>query len=90
LVITSSFSVENGFGRLEGRLAQATKGLGVAALRGYICRAAIRPGALRGMLPGWLAGDSTITALIPSARVSPLGARLPRSPGAGFPKTVLM
>jgi DNA-binding transcriptional LysR family regulator len=43
----------------------AIKGLGVVALPGYICRAAVRSGALRRVLPDWLAGDSTITALIP-------------------------
>jgi DNA-binding transcriptional LysR family regulator len=43
----------------------AIRGLGVVALPGYICRAAVRSGALRRVLPDWLAGDSTITALIP-------------------------
>jgi DNA-binding transcriptional LysR family regulator len=43
----------------------AIKGLGIVALPGYICRAAIKSGALRQVLPDWIAGDSTITALIP-------------------------
>jgi DNA-binding transcriptional LysR family regulator len=43
----------------------AIKGLGVVALPGYVCREEVRSGALRRVLPNWLAGDSTITALIP-------------------------
>ena len=54
----------------------AIAGLGVVALPGYVCREDVRSGALRRMLPSWLAGDSTFTALIayrqgllPSVRV---------------------
>jgi DNA-binding transcriptional LysR family regulator len=43
----------------------AIAGLGVVALPGYVCREDVRSGALRRVLPTWLAGDSTITALIP-------------------------
>src|SRR5712692_8315584 len=43
----------------------AIAGLGVVALPGYVCRDEVRSGALRRVLPTWLAGDSTITALIP-------------------------
>ena len=43
----------------------AIKGLGVVALPGYVCRDDVRSGALRRVLPNWLAGDSTITALVP-------------------------
>ena len=46
----------------------AIAGLGVVALPGYVCREDIRSGALRQVLPEWLAGDSTITALIPYRR----------------------
>jgi DNA-binding transcriptional LysR family regulator len=46
----------------------AIAGLGVVALPGYVCRDDIRSGALRRVLPAWLAGDSTITALIPYGR----------------------
>ncbi|WP_437532725.1 LysR substrate-binding domain-containing protein [Sorangium sp. So ce726] len=47
-------------------LQQATiRGLGIVALPGYICRAAVKSGKLRRVLPSWIAGDSTITALIP-------------------------
>ena len=42
----------------------ATKGLGIVALPGYIW-CAVKSGALRRVLPGWIAGNSTITALIP-------------------------
>jgi DNA-binding transcriptional LysR family regulator len=43
----------------------AIAGLGVVALPGYVCREDVRSGTLRRVLPTWLAGDSTITALIP-------------------------
>jgi DNA-binding transcriptional LysR family regulator len=43
----------------------AIAGLGIVALPGYVCRDEVRSGALRRVLPSWLAGDSTITALIP-------------------------
>jgi len=43
----------------------AIAGLGLVALPGYICREEVRSGALRRVLPNWLAGDSTITALVP-------------------------
>ena len=43
----------------------AIRGLGIVALPGYICNAAVKSGALRRVLPNWIAGDSTITALIP-------------------------
>ena len=46
----------------------AITGLGVVALPGYVCREDVRLGALRRVLPAWLAGDSTITALIPYRR----------------------
>jgi DNA-binding transcriptional LysR family regulator len=43
----------------------AIAGLGIVALPGYICRNELRSGALRRVLPAWLAGDSTLTALMP-------------------------
>ena len=46
----------------------AIAGVGVVALPGYVCREDVRSGALRRVLPTWLAGDSTITALIPYRR----------------------
>jgi DNA-binding transcriptional LysR family regulator len=46
----------------------AIVGVGVVALPGYVCREDVQSGALRRVLPTWLAGDSTITALIPYRR----------------------
>ena len=46
----------------------AIAGLGLVALPGYVCREDVRLGALRQVLPAWLAGESTITALIPYRR----------------------
>ena len=46
----------------------AIRGLGIVALPGYVCRDEVRSGALRPVLPSWLAGDSTITALLPYRR----------------------
>ena len=43
----------------------AIKGLGIVALPAYICNAAVKSGALRRVLPNWIAGNSTVTALIP-------------------------
>jgi len=39
--------------------------LGIAVLPGYICKAELRSGALRQILPDWIAADARITALIP-------------------------
>lgn len=50
---------------MVGLQQAAIKGLGIVALPGYICREAVRAGRLRRVLPNWIAGDSTITALIP-------------------------
>ena len=46
----------------------AIAGLGIVALPRYVCREDVRSGALRRVLPAWLAGDSTITALVPYRR----------------------
>ncbi|AKV01373.1 Transcriptional regulator, LysR family [Labilithrix luteola] len=43
----------------------AIAGLGIVALPGYVCRVDVRRGALRRVLPDWIAGDSTLTALVP-------------------------
>jgi DNA-binding transcriptional LysR family regulator len=43
----------------------AIKGLGIVALPAYICRKAVQAGTLRRVLPEWIAGDSSLTALIP-------------------------
>jgi DNA-binding transcriptional LysR family regulator len=50
---------------MVGLQQAAIKGLGIVALPGYVCREAVRSGALRRVLPDWLAGDSTLTALVP-------------------------
>jgi DNA-binding transcriptional LysR family regulator len=50
---------------MVGLQQAAIRGLGIVALPGYIARTAVRSGALRRVLPDWLAGDSTVTALIP-------------------------
>ncbi|PSJ62870.1 LysR substrate-binding domain-containing protein [Pseudaminobacter soli (ex Li et al. 2025)] len=43
----------------------AIAGLGIVALPGYVCREEVQMGILRRVLPEWIAGDSTITALTP-------------------------
>lgn len=46
----------------------AIGGLGIVALPGYVCRDDVRSGALRQVLPDWIAGNSTLTALMPYRR----------------------
>ncbi len=58
-----------------GLLEAAIKGLGIVALPAYICCEAVKSGALRRVLPDWIAGDSTITALIPYRRGLPPSVR---------------
>lgn len=53
----------------------ALSSVGIVALPAYVCRDEIRSGALRRVLPGWTAGDSTITALLPSRQGMPLSVR---------------
>ena len=43
----------------------AINGLGIVALPGYTCRAELKSGSVRRVLPAWIAGDSTLTALMP-------------------------
>ena len=50
---------------MVGLKQAAIAGLGVVALPGYVCRDEVRSGALRRILPTWIAGDSTLTALMP-------------------------
>jgi DNA-binding transcriptional LysR family regulator len=69
----------------------AIKGLGVVALPGYVCRDEVRSGALRRVLPNWLAGDSTITALIPYRQgLLPSVRVFLNHLATEFPKAVLM
>lgn len=76
---------------MVGLQQAAIKGLGIVALPSYVCREAVRSGALRRVLPDWLAGDSTITALIPYRQglLPSIRAFLDHL-AAEFPKTVLM
>ncbi|HEY4252562.1 MAG TPA: LysR substrate-binding domain-containing protein [Roseomonas sp.] len=76
---------------MVGLQQAAIKGLGVVALPGYVCRAAVRSGALRRVLPDWLAGDSTISALMPYRQgLLPSVRAFLDHLAAEFPKTVLM
>jgi DNA-binding transcriptional LysR family regulator len=69
----------------------AIAGLGVVALPGYVCREDVRSGALRRVLPTWLAGDTTITALIPYGQgLLPSVRALLDHLAAEFPKAVLI
>jgi DNA-binding transcriptional LysR family regulator len=69
----------------------AIAGLGIAALPGYVCREDVRSGALRRVLPAWLAGDSTITALFPYRQgLLPSVRVFIDHLAAEFPKAVLM
>jgi DNA-binding transcriptional LysR family regulator len=76
---------------MVGLQEAAIKGLGVVALPGYICRAAVRSGRLQRVLPDWLAGDSTLTALIPYRQgLLPSVRALLDHLAAEFPKMVLI
>jgi DNA-binding transcriptional LysR family regulator len=67
----------------------AVVGLGVVALPGYICRDEVRSGALRRVLPNWIAGDSTLTALMPYRRgLLPSVRAFVEHLAAEFPKAV--
>jgi DNA-binding transcriptional LysR family regulator len=69
----------------------AIKGLGIVSLPGYVCRSAVRSGALRRVLPDWLAGDSTLTALMPYRQgLLPSVRAFLDHLAAEFPKLVLM
>ncbi|MDB5783488.1 LysR substrate-binding domain-containing protein [Caballeronia mineralivorans] len=43
----------------------AQDGLGIVALPGYVCNEDVRSGSLQRILPDWLAGEASITAVIP-------------------------
>jgi DNA-binding transcriptional LysR family regulator len=69
----------------------AITGLGVVALPGYVCRQEVRSGALRRVLPTWLADESTITALIPYRQgLLPSVRAFVDHLAAEFPKAVLL
>jgi DNA-binding transcriptional LysR family regulator len=46
----------------------AVQGMGIVALPAYICKTELRSGELTRVLPGWLADESTFTALLPHRR----------------------
>jgi DNA-binding transcriptional LysR family regulator len=69
----------------------AIAGLVIVALPGYVCRDEVRSGSLRRVLPSWLAGDSTITALIPYRQgLLPSVRVFMDHLAAEFPKSVLL
>jgi DNA-binding transcriptional LysR family regulator len=43
----------------------AVNGMGIAALPAYVCKGELRRRELTRILPGWLAGESSFTALLP-------------------------
>jgi DNA-binding transcriptional LysR family regulator len=69
----------------------AIEGLGVVALPGYVCRDDVQSGALRQVLPGWIAGDSMLTALMPYRQgLLPSVRAFVEHLVAEFPKSVLV
>lgn len=46
----------------------AAEGIGIVALPAYVCKSELHSGELTRVLPGWLAGQSTFTALLPHRR----------------------
>lgn len=46
----------------------ASAGLGIVALPAYVCWPEVEAGHLRQVLPGWIAANSSVTALIPYRR----------------------
>lgn len=49
----------------------ATEGMGIVALPAYVCKKELQSGELTRVLPGWVAGQSTFTALLPHRRGLP-------------------
>ncbi|AOB32788.1 LysR family transcriptional regulator [Bordetella sp. H567] len=69
----------------------AIQGLGLVALPSYICHQAVRSGVLQRVLPDWIAGDATITALLPYRKgLLPSVRVFLDHLAAEFPKTVLL
>jgi DNA-binding transcriptional LysR family regulator len=75
---------------MVGLKQAAIAGLGIVALPAYVCRDEVRSGALRRVLPPWLAGDSTLTALIPYRQLLPCVRVFIAHLAAEFPKAVLL
>jgi DNA-binding transcriptional LysR family regulator len=69
----------------------AMAGLGIVALPGYMCRDELRSGALKRVLPDWLAGVSALTALVPYRQgLLPSIRAFVDHLAAEFPKVVLL
>jgi len=69
----------------------AIAGLRVVALPGYVCRDDVKSGALRRVLPDWIAGDCTLTAPIPYRQgLLPSVRAFIEHLAAEFPKTALI
>ena len=69
----------------------ARAGFGIVALPGYVCCDDVRSGELTRVLPEWIAGDSTITALIPYRHgLLPSVRAFVDHLAAEFPKVVLL
>jgi DNA-binding transcriptional LysR family regulator len=69
----------------------AMAGLGIVALPGYVCRDEQKTGALRRVLPTWIAADSTLTALMPFRQgLLPSVRAFVDHLSAEFPKAVLI
>ena len=76
---------------MVGLKQAAIAGVGIVALPAYVCRDEVRSGALRRVLPAWLAGDSVLTALIPYRQgLLPCVRAFIAHLAAEFPKAVLL
>ena len=76
---------------MVGLKQAAIAGLGIVALPGYVCCDEFRSGALRRVLPEWIAGDSTLTALVPYRQgLLPSVRAFLDHLAAEFPKVVLI
>jgi DNA-binding transcriptional LysR family regulator len=76
---------------MVGLKQAAIAGLGIVALPGYVCCDEFRSGALRRVLPEWIAGDSTLTALVPYRQgLLPSVRAFLDHLAAAFPKVVLL
>ena len=73
---------------MVGLKQAAIAGVGIVALPAYVCRDEVRSGALRRVLPTWLAGEAMLTALIPHRQgvlpcvrvfIAHLAAELPKA-----------
>ena len=76
---------------MVGLKQAAIAGVGIVALPGYVRRHEVRSGALRRILPTWIAEDSTLTALMPFRQgLLPSVRAFVDHLTSEFPKVVLM